>query len=217
MEKNTAQTTEDLIASLSNELTEVDVLPHPLKRAIPWAIFGVLYITLVLTILGVREDFDTKISDPGFVYELLHILALSISSGFASLWLRIPDIMQQKWVVSVPLTLFFSYAAWAALYYSMSSYSDVHAHFHWHFCHLHAVIFGLIPAASIWYLGKMGKTTHPILITIMNVLAVGGLGYLGLRVTCISDDLAHLFVTHTLPYLVLGAAACASAKWIYRW
>jgi len=62
-----------------------------------------------------------------------------------------------------------------------------------------------------------GSTTQPYLMILMNVIAVSGLGYIGLRITCASDDIGHICVFHILPYIALGAFIAMIGRRFYRW
>ncbi len=206
---------EDLVTSLSNELKEIKVLQRPMLRALPWSLYGVLYIVIAIYFLGLRNDFTLKLTDPLYIYELINILAISITATFCSVWLCVPDMRGQKWLIAVPTTLFISFLFWVSLRSMMETFNT--PEMEWHHCHLKSVIFGVIPAFAIWILATKGRTTHPNVMIFMNVLAVGGLGYLGLRLTCGSDDIAHLCFTHLLPYIVFGLIAALIGKRIYRW
>ena len=67
-----------------------------LRSALLLSVAFCLYIVGALFILGMRSDLATKLHDPVYVFELLHILTIGISGAFCALWLRIPDMRGQK-------------------------------------------------------------------------------------------------------------------------
>ncbi|MGH1456166.1 MAG: NrsF family protein [Alphaproteobacteria bacterium] len=207
---------QSLIDDLASELGEPKVMRHPLYSCVPWAVVGIVYIVFAFSVLGVRHNIFEKIADPNFVFEISLTLSLSISAAFSAIWLRYPDIRGQSWILSIPLTLFAVFTVLISLrtFMEAPSLPDIHVA---HRCYKHALIFGVIPAISIWVLSMRGKTTHPVLLSLMNALAVGGLGYIGLRITCHADDVRHLCIYHILPYLLLGFIAAVCGRRIYRW
>ncbi len=211
----TKQNTADLISSLSDDLTEVKVVAHPLKKLAIWMVLSVVYVVLSVMYLGARSDLSVKIQDPVYVFELFHVFTIAISAAVCSLWLCIPDMRGQKWMLSVPLSLFGAFFVWILLRTTM----DLNKTFelHWGHCHTDSIIFGIIPAVAMLVFSMRGKTTHPNLIAFMSSLSVGALGYMALRVTCGSDDIGHLCSHHILPYFLFGIVIAVCAKRIYRW
>ncbi len=207
---------EHLIDGLANDLDDVKVMRHPLYCVVPWVLIGVFYIALALSVLGVRHNLSEKMADPLFIFEIMLTFFLSLSAAFAAIWLRYPDIRGQGWVLPVPLTLGTGFVAPTSLRTFMEVSSLPHIHVG-HQCYKHALIFGVIPAVLIWVLSMRGKTTYPVLLSLMNSLSVGGLGYIGLRITCHADDAGHLCIYHILPYILLGFVAAVCGRRIYRW
>ncbi len=212
---DTEKNTQDLISSLSDDLSEVKSFPHPMKRAVLWSFIAIAYVVVVVAFLGIRTDISDKFNDPIYIFELSQILAIAVSAGFCSLWLCIPDMRGQNWMIAVPLSLFAVFFLWVGL----RTILDLHKGFevHWSHCQTDSILFGFVPALSIFFLSTKGKTTHPNLIALMSILSVGALGYLGLRITCSSDDVGHLCSYHILPYFLFGIGVSLLARRIYRW
>ena len=209
------QNTKDLIEELSGELTEVKVMRRPIDVALFWSALAITYIVVTITVLGVRGDIDNKIQDPVYIFELLHVIAISISAAICSACLRIPDIRGQKWMLAIPTSLFAAFVTWVALRLGLESYDM--SGFGWGHCHSDSIAFGAIPAFMILFFSMRGKTTHPNMMSLMNILSVGAIGYLGLRITCASDDIGHLLGFHILPYLLFGIVISMVGKRIFRW
>jgi len=210
-----ANKTNNIIDDLAAELKPVKVLRHPFMRAFPWLVFTVLYILLGIFLLGVRGDFISKLNDSSYIFEMSLVLVMSISATMCSLWMCVPDMRGQKWLVATSLTLISVVLAWIITQAVMNM---DHVPFgYWSHCFSDAVFFGLLPAASIVFISMKGSTTQPYLMILMNVIAVSGLGYIGLRITCASDDIGHICVFHILPYIALGAFIGMIGRRFYRW
>ena len=211
----TVEKTNDLINNLTDELEPVKLLKSPIQRTIPWVAFAVLYTVFAIAVLGIRGDFSNKIHDAHYIFELSLVLLMSISAAACSIWMCIPDMRGQNWLLSTSLTLFAVVVAWI----TSQAFMDIDhmPHMQWSHCFEEAAVFGLLPAVTIVFLSMKGKTTHPNLMVLMNAIAVGGLGYIGLRITCASDDIAHICMFHILPYILIGGIIGAIGRKIYRW
>ncbi len=210
-----AKETSNIIDDLTSELEPVKTLKHPIKRALPWFIFAILYVLSGIFLLGVRGDFISKLNDSTYIFEMSLVLVMSVSATMCSLWMCIPDMRGQKWLVATSLTLILVVLAWII---TQAVMNIDHTPFgYWSHCFSDAVFFGLLPAASIVFMSMKGRTIQPYLMILMNVIAVSGLGYIGLRITCASDDIGHICVFHILPYIALGAVIGAIGRRFYRW
>lgn len=209
------QNTESLITSLSDDLSEVKCMGHPMRRVALWAVLAVSYTVLMVVFFVIRPDFETKLHDPHYVFELTYILAISISSMVCSSWLCVPDMRGQKWMLAVPMTLFVVFTLQIVLRTAMESHEV--PKFLVHHCMTDSIVFGVVPAFMIVLLSIKGKTTRPFAMSFMNALAVGSMGYLGLRVVCMSDDIGHLYAYHLLPYIIFGIVISMVGRRIYRW
>lgn len=211
----TEQKTDDLITSLSDDLIEIKIMPHPLKRVALWIAITLSYAAIILTFLSIRPDFSIKLNDPNFVFELIHIFSISISAMACSSWLCVPDMRGQKWMLAVPTTLFSGFIIHILLRSIMEHHELPSLYVH--HCITNSTIFGVIPALLIITLSIKGKTTHPYIMSFMNTMAVGGLGYLGMRITCMADDIGHLYAYHLSPYILFAIVISLVGRRIYRW
>ncbi|PCK00219.1 MAG: hypothetical protein COA45_00070 [Zetaproteobacteria bacterium] len=212
---NKKQNTESLIASLSDNFSGIKVMPHPIRHLALWSVLAVSYTLLIIIFLKIRPDLSDKLENPNYIFELLQILAISISAAFCSSWLCVPDMRGQKWMLVVPITLFVAFSLQIILRTTMETHDLPHIYFH--HCSMKSIIFGVIPAIALFLMSTRGKTTHPISMSLMNALAIGGMGYLGLRIICMSDNIGHLYGYHLLPYILFGIIISLVGRRIYRW
>lgn len=209
------QNTDSLIASLSDDLSEVKCMSHPIRRVALWGVIATLYTLFMMAFFAIRPDFLMKLQDPSYVFELTHIIAISISAMLCSSWLCVPDMRGQKWMLAVPTTLFIVFTLQIVLRIAMEAHDIPELYLH--HCVTDSIVFGVIPAFMIVLLSIKGKTTRPFSMSFMNALAVGAMGYLGLRVVCMSDNIGHLYTYHLLPYILFGIVISIVGRRIYRW
>ncbi|MDH5723072.1 MAG: DUF1109 domain-containing protein [Alphaproteobacteria bacterium] len=207
--------TQKIINSLCEDLHELKLAPHPLKMALLWMVLGVVYLGVCLYVFEIRDDLGTKLLDFLFVFEMILTLSMAISAAFCSVWMAVPDMRGQKWMLSVPITFFAVLVTWIGLQTLLASYKfpDIH----WHNCYKEAMVFGVIPAIALIYFSLRGKTTRPAGLSVMNALAVGGFGYTALRLSCGSDNIGHICAYHILPYILFALFCIFIVRKIYRW
>lgn len=214
-EEKPEQKTDALIDSLCAELKPCCKMRHPFWNVGGWLVFAFLYVVGTVYLQGFRIDIITKLHHVDFVFELSLVAAMSVSAAFCAMWLCVPDMRGQNWMVSVPFTLFAALVLLLGLRAGLNGF--VMPEIQWCFCYKSSLLYGLIPAFTIFLISMKGKTTHPYLLAFMVSLAVGGLGYLGLRLVCLSEDIGHILIIHTLPYFLFGLVAALIGRRIYRW
>lgn len=213
--ETTGQNTDALIDSLCAELKPCCKMRHPFWNVGGWIVFAFLYVVGAVYLQGFRIDIFSKLHHVDFVFELSLVAAMSVSAAFCAMWLCVPDMRGQTWMVSIPFTLFAALCLLFGLRAGLQGF--VMPEIVWCFCYKSSLLYGLIPAFTIFLISMKGKTTHPYLLAFMVSLAVGGLGYLGLRLVCLSEDIGHILIIHTLPYFLFGLVAALIGRRIYRW
>ena len=164
---------------------------------------------------GIRGDIEEKLNDAIFLYEVISAALIVLSAASASLWLCVPDIRGQRWVLAVPLTLFANFLIWLCV---KACEEGVHfPAFHVDHCMYEGFYMMGVPAAALMFISYRGSTTHPYLMVFMNMLCASFIAYLGLRFTCMMDTIGHSFVYHIIPYVVAGTIIGTLARKIYKW
>ncbi|MCF8496703.1 MAG: DUF1109 domain-containing protein [Alphaproteobacteria bacterium] len=207
---------DNLVDSLAEDLAPVCRLAHPLLRIAPWIAAAVLYTAGAIAFLGLRPDLSLKMSDPAFLFEVSLMAMMAFSAALASAWMCVPDRRGQGWVVPVPVTLLGVFFLWSFV----RSYAEgvLLPPLHRDHCFISGLLMGAVPAAALVFLLRRGAaTTCPSLMALMNILAVGGLGYIGLRLTCRMDTVGHACFYQLVSFLVGGAVLGILARRIYRW
>lgn len=204
-----------LIDTLCVELCEVKVMPHPMRRFWPWIGFALLYLITSIAAFGLRADIAVQLQNQNYIFEMTVVFAMAVSAALCSVWLCVPDMRGQSWLIALPLALFSVFAFWNGLRICLEEFHLIHLD--WHICYFEAFVFGVLPALMIITLSLRGRTTHPLLLSVMNALAAGGFGYLGLRLTCGADGIGHICIFHILPYIAFGLFAAMLARKVYKW
>ncbi|MBI4030750.1 MAG: DUF1109 family protein [Proteobacteria bacterium] len=204
-----------LIENLGQRLNPVRPLRHPALRVMPVFILVAAWIAAAVLFIGIRHDIFEKIAEGTYLFELILSLGVVGTAMAAAAWLAVPDIREQGWILTPPLTLMLVLFLWILV----RTYGEG---FHlpsveWSGCAVDGMLMGFVPVAALIVLTKRGASTHPYLESLMIVMAVMALGWVGLRITCASDDLGHCFFFHFMPFAVAGAVMGALARHLYRW
>ncbi len=208
--------TDKLITELCGDLKPVCCMCHPLKRAARWLLVSSVYIALVVLALGMRDDIAAKFSDTSFLIENGLMALIGVSAAFASAWLCVPDMRGARWMKFLPLIGMAAFVGWEVFRSMGEGVHMPHLHY-WDHCFGSAALIGFVPMAALMFTSRGGATTQPLLMALMNVIAVGALGYIGLRFVCASDTIGHAAVYHLVPFMALGIITGLTARRLYRW
>jgi hypothetical protein len=206
---------DDLIGKLSEDLEPVKPLPHPLLQAVPYTIIAFGYMAATAYFVGIRPDLADKLGDAAFMVEIFLMGFLSLTAIITAIYLTIPDMRGDKWLIAVPFTILGAFMTWIAI----RSYTEgvYMPKLHMDHCMGEGGYMTIIPLAVLFFLTKRGATTRPYLSSVMTILSVAGLGYVGLRFTCMMDTVGHATIGHMIPYIVIGSLLGMGAKKIYKW
>ena len=195
---------DEFIESLTDKLEPVNRLRSPFYRFWPTLLLSLFYAALVVWGLGLRPDLAFKINDPDFIFELVLSGSTFVSALFFCMICAVPDLRGQKWVLSIPVTLFALIFLWLGL---RAMFEETgHIHISGSHCIEDGILLGAVPAAILVYMIRRGATTTPWLSVGMIALAAGMLGWSALRLTCPLDHVGHILITHLLPFLIVGTA-----------
>lgn len=206
---------DQLITCLRDELEPVAPLSSPAVRAMQWFFGGLIAIIIVGALVSYRPDLDTKITELSFIGEIALILMIAGSAAYASAWLSLPDGGWHKQVVILPYILIMVAMIIAAR--EMLIHGFQVPVFDLKECIIDATFMGIIPIGMIIWMMRSGAPTYPALAVSVNMIAAGSMGYLGLRLSCGSDEIGHICVYHVMPFVVVGLALGLVARRLYRW
>lgn len=215
MAKKKTNKTDDLIKSLGADLKPVKPLGCPARRTLPWVAFSALYVAIIVHYVGMRPDLAAMLKDGMFLFEIILVGIAALFTAAASVYMSVPDMCGQKWLKPTALSLTGVFFLWVLTQWFSHGMPLPAAH--WDHCLNEAAIVALLPIAMLIYITKRGTTTTPILMSLMNITCVGALAYIALRLTCMSNDIGHIFIFHVVPFLVLGTLFGMLARKIYKW
>ena len=207
---------DDLIGNLTDELSPVKPMAHPLVRLMPMLAVALAYIGFISYQVGLRNDISSISDNMYFVWEVGLGGLIAFFAAMTSAFLCVPDMRGQKWLIPVSLTLFGVLLAWTMMRGMTEGFSAEHAYY-WSDCFYDGAIMGFVPTIVVVLFSLRGKTTRPVTMAAMNVLAITGLGYIGLRFTCAMDHVEHAFLFHLVPFAVLAFLIGVLAQRLYKW
>ena len=206
---------DSLINKLCDDLEPVQCTRHPWKCSFVWVIASVLAGVALAFYIGIRHDWAEAIQSPEFVFEMLLVALIGLSAVYNAALLRIPDMRGQRWAIVVPLTLAGVFVLWKVIYIALGFFTMPHVDFH--HCMREAMMVAALPAIFMFIMSVQGYTTRPILMMVMNGLAVTAISYIVLRFTCPSDELGHTLYAHLLPFAIIGSVLGLLARRLYKW
>lgn len=207
--------TDALINQLCGDLKKVDPL-CPYKRILPWLLLSLVYLAGAVAYLGLRHDFNDRLTDGVFIFEMGLAAAIFLSAALASSWLSFPDACQRPTTKAVTLTLFFVFIFWVTSR-SIEEGMGLGTTLHVGHCAKEGIIMEIIPILALIFMTMRGRTCQPYWSMGMNILAVSALGWIGLRLTCPMDEMGHSFFNHMLPFAVIGASLGFFARRLFKW
>lgn len=210
------QSIDSMIENLSNDLSEVKPLPHPLLRVLPLIGISVFYLFAMVAMLGPREDWMPKMfNEISYLFEIGLSLSVFISAAMALCWMSVPDMRGQTWLKAVPVTLLGVFVGWAGLriYFEwgeplMMSLGN---------CSLDGLFLTAVPVFILTLMARRGATTQPGWSAFMSILSFSGLAWAGLRFTCGANTFLQSLVIHFIPFVVLGIVFALFARRIFKW
>ncbi|MFP4314529.1 MAG: NrsF family protein [Alphaproteobacteria bacterium] len=211
----TKRSTEELIENLSRDLKPSKPFAHPLWRGLVVLAIIFVWVGYGVYVTGLRHDVAERLGEAAFLFEVISAVLIILSSAFVALWMSIPDMRGQKWMIALPCVLVFHFCIWLAC----KAYAEgvMMPALHLDHCFTDGFYMAAIPAALLMAMVYRGATTLPYIMAFMVFLSTGFLAYLGLRFTCPMDTVGHAFIFHIFPYLILGMVVGALARRIFKW
>lgn len=207
---------DSMIESLSDDLSEVKPLPHPIVRILPLIGVSVLYTLAMVAVLGPRQDWMPKmLNEIGYLFEIVLSLSIFVSAAIALCWMTVPDMRGQTWLKAVPVTLLGVFTGWAG----MRIYFEWDEPFVFSFqnCTLDGLILTAVPVFILTLMARNGATTQPRWTAFMSILSFSGLAWAGLRFTCGANTFLQSLVFHFIPFVLLGLVFALFARRIFKW
>lgn len=207
--------TENLIAALSQDLPPVKRLASPGRRLVGWMAVA-LPVSLVMGALVERQSMALafeRLSDARSVLELAAILLTALTAGYAALCGAQPGRAKHVWMLPI-----LPFGAWLALigescFRLFEQIGPEQFSFapHWT-CYPSVVATGAAPALVMVILIRRGMLTSPTETVALSVLAASALGAVGLRLFHAPDATALVLLWQllaTVTFLALSSLISA--------
>jgi hypothetical protein len=209
--------TEDLIKSLCKEGAKKP-LDSPFAQLGIWLAISLIYVSTLGMLFGFRSDLSVKFSEPLFIFEILLLLFIGLSSGFTALCFSRPDCHQKPHIQYIPFTLLFMLALFFISFQpfcmrTLTSTSET-GRFD---CAYMIFALSLIPLASIFIVVKQGATTKILFTSFFASISAGTLAYLSMRVIEQNDDIFHLLLWHVTPVMLISFIGSIIGKKFFKW
>ena len=205
-----------LIEDLTEDLNCMKPLPHPFCCLTIWMAVAIAYSAITIYFMGLRADILTKLQEPVFLLEIGLAATITVTAAAAALYARVPDSRGAGWLAAVPSSFLVIFALWSTIRFITED--AIIPEINWVHCATSSGMFIAIPLAALTFLSiRKCASTMPTTMLLMQAMAVGGLGYICLRLTCIMDTMGYSLVYHIAPFLVLGTLIGVVARRFYRW
>lgn len=203
-----------LIDDLCDDLdTSAPLCPY--RGMAIWVGLSVAYILSVVLYYGSPLDFNEKLGDASFLFEMGLAISLFVSAVIASSFLRFPDAVQRGHFKLVPITIFAVFAFWV-LSHAIEE-GNIQSFFQLKSCSK-GLLIEVIPFIALIFLTMKGRSTQPYSLMMMNVFAVTAIGWIALRLTCsMYDSMAYGFIHYFLPFAILGGLVSFFSRRIFHW
>jgi hypothetical protein len=206
---------ESLITELGDKPPMVKRVFKPITLVLPWFIIVAAYLAGVIHFLGLRMDIDAALQQTAFQFELGLLGAMALTAAYCAASLSIPDMGGRQWLLAVPLGLLAVFAVLMGWHFTGE---DFHMPAHaWNHCFSAALLMCFVPIAALLLLVRTGSTTRPYIMSAMSLLSVSALAWGGMRLSCASGDVGHIFFFHFMPLIMLAIIMSALARRLYRW
>lgn len=212
--------TENLIKSMSENLSPVRSLQNYTIRFAKWLGATLLCIGAIIPTIGLRDDISSVIAEPAFLVELLMLISLALLSASAAFVLSVPNETKAKIVRIFP---FIPLSLWALILifdFSKSLSSDGMSAFIFDdgmACVGDIFVLGTIPGALLFIMLKKAAPTKLGWSGFLAVLAIASFGAIGSQLMCNKEQPMHLILWHLMPVIILGGAGVFIGRKLLRW
>ncbi|MFP5387075.1 MAG: NrsF family protein [Bacteriovoracia bacterium] len=192
--------TDDLIHSLSSELTPVTPVKSPGKTLFICFVISVLSLIGAIFIMGVRENLQSVAPRVLFWLQNVSLFIVAVSGIINACLMSIPGRGPGMILRTVPFIAFF---VWFALI--LPSLISVESQMgRGLLCVADLLFIGAAPLVVLFKVMRKGAVLERGKAGVTGLLGVAALGALGSQFVCSSESPMHLIVWHFLPVLFLG-------------
>jgi len=212
--------TDDLIQKLSSDTKPIHKLGTPFIRFLKWLAAALLCVGVGVALMGLREDFMSKLAEPIYLIESIFILLLMLSSGLAAFILSIPNANASAWTKWLPCVPLFLWAGFLVYELSFVYVNQGFSGFVMEYgigCTRDVLVLAVVPGALLFFMVQKAAPTSLAWVGALILLSVAALGSMGVQFICSNSQPLHIFIWHFLPVILVGAAGIYLGKKILKW
>lgn len=207
-----------LMNALAEEAQPVRRLRPPFVRMAMWLLLSSLWVALIVAVMGVRTDLDTRLVDTRWLIEQGATLFTGLMAAVAAFCAVVPG--RPRWERALPLlpaSLWLGalalgcYQAWVATGDLMAQFAP-----DWQ-CFPGIVVTGFGPAVLMVLMLRRGAPISPRISIALGALAASAIADFGLRLFHPQDVSIMVLVWQVGTVFLLSAIAGMSGRTILRW
>ncbi len=212
--------TDDFIEQLSNDVKPVKRLASPVKRFLTWFLASFFSISIGISLMGIRSDFNQVLMNPRFVLETLVILAIAILAAAGAFMMSVPGVERKpimRWLIIIP-SIAWPLSLAYRLYIIYSQTNSFAFIIDYGFdCLRDIFILGIIPGSFLFFMLKAAAPLRLSWTGALATLSAAAIAAVGIQFTCNVDTPVHIFLWHVLPVVMIGMTGIALGKRLLRW
>ena len=194
----------DLIEQLVRNHQKVTPVEPIRSRFFKWLIISVICLSVGISTLGLREDWQILFTNPLLLIQNVFIFLSVIMTGFFSIKLSQPgEVFKTKTkpliIIITNLWLLILLAIGLVNDFNMQEFSKIKLG-----CVKDILILGIIPGAILFILMLKGVILKNKIAGLFAFITAFSLGAWGVQYTCHNDDPIHILLWHFIPVLLLG-------------
>lgn len=204
--------TEEIVRALVSGVKPVRRLRGVGWRALLWAGFAVMCVSVGAYALGARSDLAWRVRDPTYLRGsalLLLIFALSARGAFR---LSVPGVEGGAGARALPILGLLVWVSLIATGHSPSTSDPLSAAAGWP-CVWRMACLAFAPTLAALFMLRKAAPLTPGWAGWFALLSAGSLAILGTQILCAKDDPRHLFLWHFGPLLAAALLGVHLGRW----
>jgi hypothetical protein len=209
---------EDLIDALAADAKPVRRLASPMVRLALWLVLSAGYAALIVWVMGLRPDIQSRLADTRFVMELGATFMTAVLAAAAAFCAGCPGRRVWERFAPLPALALWSGSLGEGCWQSFVQQGAQGLHFQLDFvCFPSILLVSVVPGALILMMIRQGAPIAPVTTTALAALAAAALGATALRLFHAQDASAMVLVWQFGSVAVLALLGALTGRRILPW
>ena len=210
--------TEDLIEALAADGTPVRPLASPMVRLCGWLAVSAAYAALIVLVMGLRPDIQSRLADTRFVVELGATFMTSVLAAAAAFCAGCPGRSAWERFAPLPALGLWFWSLGEGCWRSFVQGGAQGLEFQLDLACLPSILLvSVVPGVLIFVMIRRGAPIAPISTTALAALAAASLGATALRLFHAQDASVMLLVWQFGSVAILAGLGALTGRHILRW